>query len=285
MKKSLVLFFIVCLSTVIYATPITQFDGSVPESLSFRLEVPVTIATGSEFYDSEGEKYDTGNDYNFKRIDFRLWLGLIDVMALGVEVPYWSRTRDGVDGERTGSGMGDISIFWRVYVKYIGAEMFWTIPSGSSIIKDVQPADEYGTGGTLYTPYGGTHNFGFTGYFSYSLFKAYLSYVITIGRDFQDTWETVNPGDSFRWGIQVSKRFAMFRVGVQVEQFTTGNNKVEGDEIEGTNSSRMDIVPFVMYEMDTIKAYGGITIIQKGDWVQALPEVKLALVLDNLGGD
>ena len=280
MKRLLVVVLsLVCGLVVVSGVPITEFDFYIPPHGMIITEESITYATGSEFYDFDGETWDTGNDYTFLEFHNKVWIGLGDVMALGLELPYVKKSRSGEMGSRKGKGIGDLKICTRFGSPKFGFDFNWTLPTGSSDIKEDLPDNEYHTGGTLYTPWGGTHNLGFYGYFKGKYLRGYIGYVLTIGRDYQDTIYTFNPGDSFRYGFSFNKMFGdEIMVGVLVEGFQTGSNKYDSEDIPDSEVERMDITPFIAWDFfDGTIFYLGYTMVNSGTNVQAFNEWRVGL--------
>ncbi len=280
MKKFSYLFLFLLLSVSAFSVPITEFDFYIPPSGMIITEETITYANGSEFYDLEGEKYDTGNDYTFIDYDTKVWIGIADIMGLGLELPYVTKKRSGEDGSRKGKGIGDLTICTRFGSPKFAFDFNWTLPTGSSLVKEALGEDEYQTGGTLYTPWGGTHNLGFYALFKGGLIRGYVGYVITIGRDFQDTYFTFNPGDVFRYGLSLNYTFvdAGSQIGILVEGFQTTANKLDEEEIPNSEVSRLDMTPYFAVDLfDGTIVYVGYTMVNSGDNVQAFNEIRVGL--------
>ncbi|HDS08668.1 MAG TPA: hypothetical protein ENN73_00445 [Firmicutes bacterium] len=277
-RVSYVLLFLL-LSSAVYSVPITEFDFYIPPSGMIITESSITYAKGKEFYDFSGEKYDTGNDYTFVDYGTKVWVGIGDIMGLGLDFPYLTKKRSGDAGSRKGKGIGDLTICTRFGSSRFALDFNWTMPTGSSIIKEDIAPDKYFTGGTLYTPWGGTHNLSFYALFKGSFLRGYIGYVWTIGRDFQDTYYNFNPGDSFRYGISLCHTFPSdIQVGLLVEGFQTGVNTFDDEEIPDSEVSRLDLTPYFAVDLlDGTIVYIGYTMVNSGTNVQAFNEIRIGL--------
>ena len=101
------------------------------------------------------------------------------------------------------------------------------------------------TGGSIYAMWGGTYNLGANFFVTYEMLNFKVGYLMTLGREFQDSGIKINPGDCFSFGVNYEAAIQKYTVGGTFEGFFIGKIKWDGDKVDDTESRRFDLTGYI----------------------------------------
>lgn len=280
MRKILII--IVILTSLllnIFGFDFSEVDRKLIDKKTFDYELNLALVLGNVYYLSDGLTYVSENQFILYSIKNNFWYGINDFLNLGLTIPIMACFGKNEFTDST-PGLGDLYLFLRGGGKEILLDIILIFPTGTSELnKDNK--NKIPTGGRTVTPYGGTFNIELNLYYLYKLKKTnetiILSggYVYTKKREYRDTSIEIDPGDALKYCIcyknDISKNFIL---GISYLGFNAYPEKWAGIEIEKTDISRSEFVPFIKYINKNNKVfYFGFNYILNGKNVQRFQEI------------
>lgn len=280
MRKILIIIIIlISLLLNIYGFDFSEVERELIDKKTFDYELNLELALGNVYYLSDGSTYASENQFILYSIKNNIWCGITDFLNLGLTIPIMINFGKN-DFENNSPGLGDIYLTMRGGKKNLLLDIALVFPTGTSELekdnKNINP-----TGGRIVTPYGGTFNIELNFYYLYKPRKTNGSIIFTGGyiytqkRKYRDTRIEIDPGDALKYSICYKNYFSKNLIfGISYLGFNTFPEKWAGIEIEKTDISRSEFVPFIQYINKSKNIYSfGFNYILNGKNVQRFHEI------------